>query len=98
RSPSDRMSSRLSWMKCGRLMAGAGPSAVDLHLAGPDDLGPLDHLRRDELAEFLARSAAVLGAVSVELLLHVGLGEHGVDVAIDLVCDRRRQLARSDQA
>ena len=43
-------------------------------------------------------AAAVLGAVGVELLLHVGHREDGVDVAVDLVGDRRRQLARADQA
>ena len=71
----------------GRARGRAAPPAArvgqlsTLTLPSFTTLRPLGDLGADELANFSARAAAVLGAVGVELFLHVGHRQHGVDVA-----------------
>src|SRR5688572_22241656 len=74
------------------------PSAFALDPGLLHHLGPLGALGLHEGGELLRRAAAVFGAVGVEALLHVGHRQHGVDVGVDLLRDRARQLAGPDQA
>src|SRR5512147_2578504 len=93
--PRDRSSTARTARAAGTI---AEASALDLDVSVLDDLRPLRRFGADEGGELLARTAAVFGAVGVELLLHVGHGEDLVDVLVHLLRDRRGQLAGADQA
>ena len=58
-----------------------------------DDLAPLLGFLGNQLAEFLGRAADQHAAEIVELRLHPGLGQHRVDLAVELVHDLPGRLS-----
>ena len=75
----------------------SGSASFRLDIEGPDDVAPLLRFVGDELAEVGGRTDERCATQIGEPRLHLGIGESGVDLVVELLDDLgRRGLRRAD--